>query len=331
MAKERDWLDYVNTGADVIQTAQLSGIKGQLGSMAQLEDKREQRSAMLRRWRELLIVQDAKLDAALEVLETAPQAAYTTSRIVQWQFASLNFHPAVFEDWQDIDRAKLSIKRLNELLQKASPRVGKEFEEEVSFCLKFAEDLPALNELIMLAQQNDLRRSHYTEFVNLKVRLTRFPISYSSSYRRLKSIQKGFLVFAIIAGVVAFGIALFAPEYTYDNESESSQNPAIWIAYGVALLAFGCIGLLQLIVQRVQPKNTPEYDQLKQEVSRAGVISNREMSQPFDAQRWHTLAARFGGEGPQTKFVALLDEGKRRWNKFLAAAHEGRDGMTTNP
>ena len=44
MAKQRDWMDYVNTGANVLQTAQAVEIKGHLATLANAEARREQRA-----------------------------------------------------------------------------------------------------------------------------------------------------------------------------------------------------------------------------------------------------------------------------------------------
>ena len=81
MAKERDWLDYVNTGANVVQTAQVSEIKGHLASLAQAEAQREQRAALHRLCRDFIIQMDTKFDELVESSSDSPKADRKSTRL----------------------------------------------------------------------------------------------------------------------------------------------------------------------------------------------------------------------------------------------------------
>lgn len=197
MAKQRDWMDWVNTGANVLQTAQTAEIRGHLASLAETNAQREQRATFLRLCREFLIEMDGKIDD-LTASPDIPKASYAAGRMLQQRFERQKFTPSLFDDWGDIDRAKAALKKLNKVLGETGNRVGESFKNEVTACLDIPARIRRLDELVSLVVARD-------NLTTLEDELKRGEQEFSQ-----KPVPPGVIAIRIVGGILIFAGAAIA-------------------------------------------------------------------------------------------------------------------------
>jgi len=314
MKKHRDWMDYLNTGANVMQTVQLSGVRSQLaGLQSQLalltamESNRDRQVQTLRLWRQFLIDHDNKLDTALKGVEATPKAAYAIARIMQRRFEVEKFSPSVFDDWADIDRAKVALKKLDKVLAATGPRVGESFQKEVEDCTRFAEEMSDLNDLIRLLETNEKRAASERRVVEIETELR---TSLPATVFVLQLLQYSFAIICVV-GAVGGCIAL---ENSPPNKiRDDSHDTAIFLSLlGCAVLSPLCGVVADAILKKFAPKHgilTTELKLLKQ------VLENRQEDE-HDVLK---VLLKIFGDGPSSKFIQIREERTRRWDALFEA------------
>ncbi len=169
-------MDWVNTGANVLQTAQAVEIKGHLATLAKTEAQREQRVSFHRLCREFLIDMDGKIDDLMESTGHSPKSTYAAARMLQQRFEQEQFTPSLFDEWGDIDRAKATLKKLSNILTETGARVGEGFRNEVTGCMDIPERLRSLDELISLVEQRESLTKLEAELQVAEQELAKVPV-----------------------------------------------------------------------------------------------------------------------------------------------------------
>lgn len=112
MAPKRDWVDYTNLAANVVQTAQLDGINSKMRQMAELElhkEYREQQEAAVARHEDLLresvFFFSEQLRDVEEVASQYPTAAYVRASHAKRLYESVpQFKSSGFRKFEDKER-----------------------------------------------------------------------------------------------------------------------------------------------------------------------------------------------------------------------------------
>jgi hypothetical protein len=316
MAKQRDWMDWLNTGANVLQTAQAVEIKGHLATLAKTEAQREQRATFHRLCRELLIQMDSKIDDLMASATDSPKSTYAAARMLKQQFEHQEFTPSLFDDWADIDRAKATISKLTSLLRKLADEVGEAWVKEVTTCLRWQADMPGLDELASQVEQVNNLGPEATELFALESQLkgTAIPKSYVEHEQKAKS-TKPILGFCAVlcAALVIFPFAAKVDDDTVVLASVGS---------GLAILILPLVIFLGL--KGRDPSDGSEeaeaYKTLLQKVERAreAVLMANVTMPSIDVARMTALMRKLGEDGADTDFLALRDERRKRVDALFA-------------
>ena len=317
MAKQRDWMDYVNTGANVLQTAQVSEIKGHLASMASAEAQREQRAAFHRRCREYLIQMDDKIDDLIASSADSPKSSYAAARILQQRFEHQEFTPSLFEDWADIDRAKTTMAKLTSLLRKLADEVGEAWVKEVTTCLRWQADMPALDELASITEQVNNLGPETAELFSLEAQLkgTPIPKSYVEHEQKAKSIKPILGFCSVLCAVLV--IFPFAAKVVDDGVTVAA------VGSGLAILILPMVIFLGLKGRDPSDGSAEAegYKALVQQVDSAReAVRVANVTMPsIDLSRMNALIQKFSGEESKPDFTTLRDERRQRIEALFAA------------
>jgi hypothetical protein len=125
MAKERDWVDYTNTAANVVQVAQLANIQNKIGSASAALSRQHANAEMQAKWRQFLAENERMLDETRRSLDAGEAVgAYAVASLIKYHFTRLKVSTALFTDWADIDRTNSIVGKLGVLLADASKQVA---------------------------------------------------------------------------------------------------------------------------------------------------------------------------------------------------------------
>jgi len=112
MAKDRDWVDYVNVAANTVQTAQLHGLNSKMRQLAELEllkESREQHETAVAKSEDLLrdavFVYSEQLRDLVEVANQNPVVAYIRANHLKRLYANIpQFKASAFRRFEDKER-----------------------------------------------------------------------------------------------------------------------------------------------------------------------------------------------------------------------------------
>lgn len=294
MAKQRDWMDWVNTGANVLQTAQLSEVKGHLATLAKTETQREQRAAFHRVCREFLIEMDGKIDELMESAADSPKSAYAAAHMLQQRFERQEFTPSLFDDWGDIDRAKAVVSKLSKLITNTAVKCDPAWVNQVAVCVSHQAMMVDLEKLVAHAEDWD------------RLRLVRYPLV--DELKRLeatlptlsfpKSNGKLFIV-SLVVLIVALGVFLVC--------CINSLTPVAMTIWPYVLGVFLLSAVLAVLLQ---PKTVMRKSERGKALARIAELKGRLAKS--SEQELFNLAEKFGGNRPSSEFIALLDNRKQR-------------------
>lgn len=305
MAKQRDWMDWVNTGANVLQTAQVSEIKGHLASLANAEAQREQRAKLHRLCRDFLIQMDAKIDELVESSCDSPKATHAAARMLQQKFEREEFTPSIFDDWADIDRAKATMSKLAKLLKETAAKCGPEWVKEVTDCLGYQATMADLEQLVALAHERDEQSAILDELNPLEAALPTLPVPAShETFKTLKAIA---LVVCFLSATVAI---IAGGSGALETAEKGSATMLMAAALCVAMLSGAGIAAFSQSATKAMEnsergKALTRIGELKEELAKSG-------KQRVDEQKLLALAEKFGGDKPASELRGMFDDRTRR-------------------
>jgi hypothetical protein len=307
MAKQRDWMDWVNTGATVLQTAQTAEIRGHLASLATTELQREQRATFLRLCREFLIEMDGKIDDLTASSGDSPKATYAAGRMLQQRFERQKFTPSLFDDWGDIDRAKAALKKLNNVLGETGNRVGDSFKSEVTACLDIPERSRELDELISLVEARDNLTTLEDELKKAEQEFAKLPMPL------------GIIVIQIVGGIlIATGAAIACFDF--------GGLSVIRFASGDRIVLWPFVALLGVVLcfNAKQPgwgvSANSEYDQFSKRLKEQRDAFTKEKEGVIaSGPRLSELSREFSGESSSTELTKLRTKLQQRLDALFTS------------
>ena len=155
MARDRDWVDYANLAANVVQTAQLDGINSKMRQLAELElqkEYREQQEAAVAHCEDILReavffyteqLRDVEENAPRNPVEAHIRASYlkgTCERMPQ-------FSTSRFRKFEDKERLANVERNCDRLIRDTAERIKPEQRESCGKCISH---LLARDELVQL-------------------------------------------------------------------------------------------------------------------------------------------------------------------------------------
>ena len=305
MAKQRDWMDYVNTGANVLQTAQVSEIKGHLASLAQAEAQREQRTALHRLCRDFLIQMDTKIDDLVESSADSPKASYAAARMLQQRFEREEFTPSVFDDWADIDRAKATMAKLAKLLKDTAAKCGPAWVQEVTDCLGYQATMAELEQLVGMASEREGQSEILDQLHPLEAALRTFPVPpRHATFKTLKTVAMVVCFLSATVAVIAGGSG--ALETAEKGSATTLMVAALCVAmFSGAGMAMFSEKAKSAMDNSERGKTLVRIAELNSQLAKTG---KRRVSE----RKLLALAQKFGGTKTASEFAAMLADRKRR-------------------
>jgi hypothetical protein len=295
MAKQRDWMDWVNTGATVLQATQTAEIKSHLARLANAEAQREQRAAMHRLYRDFLIQMDEKIAKLVEASVAIPKASYAAARMLQERFEREKFTPSVFDDWTDIDRAKATMAKLATLMIDTAAKSGPAWEKEVTECLAIQSNISDLEKLVDHAEEWDRLRPLADELERLEAELPTLPLPM---LHKLSKVMSAALLAVSLCGLWAALIFAF-------NEQAVGAIDRMGYALQVSVVSVVLAGVFYTTAN-VALRDSARGKALARVASIKAILSK-----PHE-QALLALAEKIGESKPSSELIALLHTRKQR-------------------
>jgi len=156
MAPKRDWVDYVNVGANVIQTAQLDGINSKIREMARIElmkEFREQQEAVVAERENLLREMVFTCSEHLRNIEESsgqnPAQAYIRATHAKRLYEQVpQMKTSEFRQFEDKERLANALRSYDRFIRENAARLKPEELKECDQCVEHIFNRPELLKLI---------------------------------------------------------------------------------------------------------------------------------------------------------------------------------------
>ena len=163
MARDRDWVDYTNLAANVVQTAQLDGINSKMRQMAELEllkEYREQQEAAVAKCEDLLrdavFFYSEQLRDLEELASQNPVAAYIRASHLRGTYDRMpQFKASRFRKFEDKERLANVQRTCNRLMRESDARLKPEELETAGTCIAHIFDRKELVKMIEVQEERE--------------------------------------------------------------------------------------------------------------------------------------------------------------------------------
>jgi hypothetical protein len=153
MKKDRDWVDFLNTAANVAQTLELHSVNRTLAEQSQREQRREHQVDREDRLREHIFQLQDDVDILLRRMKAHPLPAMALAVEIKRVMETQSITTARFRSYEDKERVKKVLDGLALVCDQCGPRLTPEEMEDVKKYLEIRAQMPALNTLITLATE----------------------------------------------------------------------------------------------------------------------------------------------------------------------------------
>jgi large subunit ribosomal protein L7/L12 len=313
MAKQRDFLDYLNTGANLAQAAQLASIRNELASASENLARKEFTAEMQAKARRFLATNERMLQIGRQNFEEGDnRTAYVAARFVKDQLDRCPNSVTLFTDWADIDRANAIMAKLDSLLADAAKPLPAEIQQHVSKCFRWQEEMAELDELISLIQQQDNLTPEARELLEAEAELKNALVP--ELYTKRNSQIGGTTIMFVIMAVISVVFIVFA------FQADGDLRGMLLI---VGALIFGIGGACWAgSIARDWSDGSPDAEAYKillrrVEGARIKVLGGKSAMPAIDKARLKHLAAKFGGAVDSKNLVALRDDRQNQYDALF--------------
>jgi len=309
MAKNRDWVDYANLAANVVQTAELASINGKMRQMAELQmekDDREQQAAAVERCedilREAVFLYTEQLRDVEDIATRNSVEAHIRANYLKGTYERMpQFKASGFRKFEDKERLANVQRNCDRLIRDTAERIKPEQRES---CAKCISHLLARDELVQLLSLQERAEALAREKESL-------PEKEAAKEAALKSIraeqgqlkrpvavticQPVFVLSLGAIGVIVVGITLYlvlASEHDADRFAGNSFGQ--WVGVVVVLIV---IAIASFGVVRSSPYTRKRDEFRKKALAiKAGFIAMRNSLPLREAEigQTHSIGNKFG-------------------------------------
>jgi hypothetical protein len=320
MAQKRDWVDYVNLGANVLQTAQLDSMNSKMRQMAELElqkDYRDQHEAALAKCEDLLretvFIYTEQLRDVEEIAGQNPSAAHVRASHLKRVYAAIpQFNSSGFRKFEDKERLANVQRACDRLIREWAARLNPEQLEQCNQCIEHIFNRAELVKAIAMAQKlKFLNNSKEPLLEKLSAKQAELEKAremqgqnklpgWRTTVEKTKSLVFGLIGFAIFAGGSVY-ITGVGAEHVPDE---------FWGEWVVALVASFALFVISQLLLKNDPSLLKKAELEKQILTLLGELEtmNRENeSQETDLAQQKLLLAKFGAKNSEDCRQILQD------------------------
>jgi len=213
------WLDVLNLGVDIVQTLQLSKIKGQVGAMQQGALSESVMREIISTLKNAVFSVNKDLKVIQSKINEYPKQTYVISQVLDWRIQYFGISPEIFPELPDKDYAQNVIQGINETKYLSSQLLDAETLEKADMISKRIIELPQLDEWMDIVTKRDKISSLETEINALK--------------------SKNNLFSWLGAASVVIGVILFCPTLTNPSGGGATIFSFLFIGLGIVFTLFG--------------------------------------------------------------------------------------------
>lgn len=162
MARDRDWVDYANLAANVVQTAQLGGINGKMQELAELtrqtEYREQERAAEEHRetiLRDAVFQADTLLLSLRKISTQNPRAAMAWAKHALLQFERNGVTSASFRSYEDKERLRSATGGHEQIVQQCATGLSPQQQDQAERCGQYLAERDDLTLLIQLSSKQE--------------------------------------------------------------------------------------------------------------------------------------------------------------------------------
>lgn len=162
MAKERDWVDYVNLGSNLYQNFQLSGVQNNLGMIASAAASERARAEQEDRLRETVFQADTNLKGLRVHIDNERTAVLALATFTLAKFEQHDVTSASFRTFEDKERLRSVLEGFKALVKECESGLSAGEKAEAQLCARYFREQGALDLLIQRQtekEQQDSERS----------------------------------------------------------------------------------------------------------------------------------------------------------------------------
>ena len=321
MAVKRDWVDYTNLAANVVQTAQLDGINSKMRQMAELElqkEYREQQEVAVAKCEDLLrdavFFYSEQLRDLEEIASQNPAAAYIRGSHLKRTYEDMpQFKSSGFRKFEDKERLANVQRTYDRFIRESASRMNSEELQKCKQCVEHIFDRDELLTLISVQDQaEDLERDRATLPEKQAAKQAELQKLNAEQQRNNASTiwtTRGSLA-AMVAGVAFGGTALIIFIIGNYKLSETNSTSLDFVAGSIL---FGVLSGLSLLVMK--GLKTAPCLLLHQELSKQiatvesdiGTMCQAVSKKEAEFKRHRALYTKFGTANPDAYRQMLSD------------------------
>jgi hypothetical protein len=253
MAKERDWVDYANLGSNLLQNAQLSGVRSRLDSLASAAEREQARTAQEDARREMVFQADTTLRGARRHAGDERQGVLAIVRFYLASFRECSLDSSCFRNFEDKERLRSVVEGFEALEGECAAALTQAELEEVDKCVAYMLE-PNIERFVSKELRQELARVE-TEIAAAEKQKAK--LSEASSSVPVMGILFVLAWLLIMVGPVLFLIGV-------SGGSEDTLSSGIWMTgIGfVGCLVFGALAFTgQPWLNEFSPKRRKAWEE----------------------------------------------------------------------